>query len=390
MKKIRFALFSKSAKMFAAIATVSCAALCLTAGGWMSATSVWAQTAPAAAPASDATTAKIHGHAQDPLAQPEPNVKVELTHDGKTPIYTFTTSEYGDYTGSGIAPGKYAVLLYGNVQGPDGKMAPGTMDFQKDVVFAAGQDVQVDFDMTRAEYVDKLPADVRAHIKELRKKNSGAEEANKAIKNVNKLILDARAARKAGNFDQAIALDTQATVGKPDSGLTWFELGDSYLAAKKYPDAITNYQKALPLMTADKSAKPAVISAAYNNLGEAQASSGKVPDAVTSYEAAAKADPTQAGMYYTNEAIVLYKTGQGDAASAAADKAIAADPSKAIPYYIKGWALVQHATVDPKTNKIVLPAGCADAYRKFLKLSPTGPLAADAENILKQAGESTH
>lgn len=390
MKKIRFALFSKSAKMFAAIATVSCAALCLSAGGWMHATSVWAQAAPATAPASDAAPAKIHGHAQDPLAQPVQNTKVELTHDGKTPIYTFTTNEYGDYTGSGIAPGKYTILLYGNVQGSDGKMKPGTIDFQKNVEFAAGQDVQVDFDMTRKEYVDKLPADVQKHIAQLRKENAGAEAANKEIKNVNKLIQDAREARKAGDFDKAIALDTQATVGKPDSGLTWFELGDSYLGAKKYPEAITNYQKALTILNADKNAKPSVIASTYNNLGEAQANSGKVPDAVISYEAAAKADPTQASMYYSNEAIVLYKTGQGDSAGAAAEKAIKADPTKAIPYYIKGWSLVQHATVDPKTNKIVLPAGCADAYRQFLKLSPTGPLAADAQNILKQAGESLH
>ena len=62
-------------------------------------------------------------------------------------------------------------------------------------------------------------------------------------------------ARKAGNFDQAIALDTQATQAKPDVGLTWYELGDSELAAKKYPDAATNYQKALTLLSADKSSE---------------------------------------------------------------------------------------------------------------------------------------
>jgi hypothetical protein len=52
--------------------------------------------------------------------------------------------------------------------------------------------------------------------------------------------------------------------------------------------------------------------------------------------------------------------------------------------------LVQHASIDPKTNKIVLPPGCADAYQKFLSMSPTGPLAQDAQNILQQAGETVH
>ena len=397
MKKLGFAVFSRSAKMFAAIPAVSyvamCAALLLVAGSWVGTPSASAQTAPAtpaAAPATASGTAKIHGHAQDPLAQPVQNAEVEVTTDGKTPLYTFKTNTYGDYEGSGIKPGTYTITLLGQVQGKDGKMHPGTVDFQSGVTLTAGQDTQVDFDMTREAYISKLPKDEQKQIEKVRKANASAEAANIKIKNVNKLITDARAARKAGNFDQAIALDTQATEGKPDSGLTWYELGDSYLAAKKYPDAVTNYQKALALMNADKSPKPEVIAAAENNLGEAEADSGKVSDAITAYEAAAKADPANAGMYYTNEAVVLFKTGQGDAAGAAAEKAITADPTKPIPYYIRGWSLVQHATIDPKTNKIVLPAGCADAYRKFLEMAPTGPLADDARNILAQAGETVH
>jgi tetratricopeptide (TPR) repeat protein len=390
MEKIRFAVSSKSAKMFAAISAASCVALCaaltVIVGSWMTTASAWAQAAPTAT----ATTGSIHGHAQDPLSQPVVNTKVEITTDGKTPLYTFTTDANGDYKGSGIKPGTYSVMLFGQIKGKDGKPAEGIIDYQQNVKFAAGEDTPVDFDMTRQAYISKLSPDVQKQIAEVRKANATTQQENSKIKNVNKLIVDARTARKAGNFDQAIALDTQATQAKPDVGLTWYELGDSELAAKKYDDAATNYKKALTLLSAEKSPKPDVIAAADNNLGEAQAKSGKVSDAVAAYEAAAKADPTQAGMYYTNEAIVLFKTGQGDAAGAAADKAIAADPSKAIAYYIKGWSLVQHASIDPKTNKIVLPPGCADAYQKFLSMTPTGPLAQDAQNILQQAGETVH
>jgi tetratricopeptide (TPR) repeat protein len=379
--------------MFAAISAVSCAAICaalfVIVGSVMPSTA-WAQAAASAAPAASATTASIHGHAQDPLSQPVTNTAVEVTTDGKTPLYTFTTDANGDYKGSGIKPGTYTVLLYGDIKGKDGKMAKGDIDFQENVKLTAGTDTQVDFDMTRQAYISKLPPDVQKQIATVRKENEATEKQNSQIKNVNKLIVDARTARKAGNFDQAIALDTQATQAKPDVGLTWYELGDSQLAAKKYADAATNYKKALTLLAAEKAPKPDVIAAANNNLGEALAKSGNVNDAVAAYEAAAKADPTQAGMYYANEAIVLFKTGQGDAAGAAADKAIAADPNKAIAYYIKGWSLVQHASIDPKTNKIVLPPGCADAYQKFLSMSPTGPLAEDAQNILQQAGQTVH
>jgi tetratricopeptide (TPR) repeat protein len=393
MEKIRIVLSSRSAKMFAAISSVSCAAVCaalfVIVGSVMPSTA-WGQAAATAAPAAGATTASIHGHAQDPLSQPVANTAVEVTTDGKTPLYTFTTDANGDYKGSGIKPGTYTVLLYGDIKGKDGKMAKGDVDFLENVKLTAGADTQVDFDMTRQAYISKLPPEVQKQIAAVRKENEATEKQNSQIKNVNKLIVDARTARKAGNFDQAIALDTQATQAKPDVGLTWYELGDSQLAAKKYADAATNYKKALTLLAAEKAPKPDVIAAANNNLGEALAKSGNVNDATAAYEAAAKADPTQAGMYYANEAIVLFKTGQGDAAGTAADKAIAADPNKAIAYYIKGWALVQHASIDPKTNKIVLPPGCAEAYQKFLSLSPTGPLAADAQNILQQAGETVH
>lgn len=390
MEKIRFAIFSRSAKMFAAISAVSCVTICaalvITVGGWMTTTSAWAQ----AASTSTVTTASIHGHAQDPLNQPVTNTKVEITTDGKTSLFTFTTDANGDYKGSGIKPGTYSVMLFGNIKGKDGKITQGIIDYQQNVKFTAGADTQVDFDMTRQAYVSKLPPEVQKQLAAARKENAKVEQENSQIKNVNKLIVDARTARKAGNFDQAIALDTQATQAKPDVGLTWYELGDSELAAKKFDDAATNYKKALTLLSAEKTPKPEVIAAADNNLGEALAKSGNVKDAVAAYEAAAKADPTNAGMYYSNEAIVLFKTGQGDAAGTAADKTIAADPNRAIAYYIKGWSLVQHASIDPKTNKIVLPPGCADAYRKFLSLAPTGPLAEDAQNILQQAGETIH
>ncbi|MGH9615146.1 MAG: tetratricopeptide repeat protein [Acidobacteriaceae bacterium] len=388
MEKIRLAVTSRSAKMFAAISAVSgvviCAALFLALGA---AAPAWAQAAPSAS----ATTASIHGHAQDPLGQPVTNTKVEVTHDAKTALNTFTTDDNGNYKGSGIKPGTYTIILFGDIKGKDGKMTQGIIDYQQNVKLAAGTDTEVDFDMTRQAYISKLPPEVQKQIAEVRKQNAVTEKENSQIKNVNKLIVNARAARKAGNFDQAIALDTQATQAKPDVGLTWYELGDSELAAKKYPDAATNYKKALAIMSAAKTPKADVMAAADNNLGEAEAKSGDVKDAVAAYEAAAKADPTNAGMYYANEAIVLFKTGQGDAAGAAADKAIAADPNKAIAYYIKGWSLVQHASIDPKTNKIVLPPGCAQAYQKFLSLNPNNPaLEQDATNILQQAGETVH
>jgi hypothetical protein len=71
---------------------------------------------------------------------------------------------------------------------------------------------------------------------------------------------------------------------------------------------------------------------------------------------------------------------------AAAEKAIAADPSRAMLYYFKGQALVSKATVDSQTQKMILAPGCAEAYQKYLELEPNGQFANEARGVLTGAG----
>ena len=67
------------------------------------------------------------------------------------------------------------------------------------------------------------------------------------------------------------------------------------------------------------------------------------------------------------------KQEQAADAAAAADKAVAADPKRADAYYIKGQSLIPKATVDPKTQKIVAPPGCVEAYQQFIELAEGNP-----------------
>jgi tetratricopeptide (TPR) repeat protein len=92
-------------------------------------------------------------------------------------------------------------------------------------------------------------------------------------------------------------------------------------------------------------------------------------------------------MYYKNEAVVLFNSGQSDAALPAAEKAIAADPNEATAYFIKAKVLIAKATLDPKTQKLVAPPGCVDAYQHFLALQPDGPNAQEAKDVLAGLGE---
>jgi tetratricopeptide (TPR) repeat protein len=199
----------------------------------------------------------------------------------------------------------------------------------------------------------------------------------------------------------------QATTAKPDEGILWLTLGDAQLGsgdaaakaakaagtpttdpaiAQKYSDAVASYKKSVDLNAASKKPSPEVAAVAYNQLGQAYAKMGDTKGAADAYEQAAKAMPANSGMYYYNEAVTLYNSGKLPEADAAADKAIAADPKKADAYYIKGQALIPQATVDPKTQKIVAPPGCVEAYQMYLELAPDGVHAADVKGVLEGIG----
>jgi tetratricopeptide (TPR) repeat protein len=350
--------------------------------------------------------ATIHGHVNDAAGIAVKSGEVRLSTDKNPSLptakfeYTFPLDANGDYKGTVDKPGNYIAGVFSHGQSVDFMPAPIT----------AGQDKQVDFDMTRKEYIDKMdPAD-RDALEEYKKKIAETNSANSKIENLNKMLIAAQADIKAGSFDTAAKSMTDATAAKPDEPILWETLGDAQLgqadaaakAAKashatdaslpdKYGVAIASYQKALSLNAASASPKPTVTAIANNQLGQAYgrlAINGqpeKAKDAATAYEAAAKADPTKAGSYYYNEAATLFNGNDMDDAAAAADKAITADPAKADAYYIKGQALVQKATVDA-SGKISAPPDCVAAYQKYLELAPTGMHAEEVKGILAGIG----
>ena len=329
-------------------------------------------------------TGSIHGHAQDPAGIPLPNVQVQISTDGKTPLYTFNGDQNGDYKGDNIKPGTYVVTMF--VKGPnDANFKP--VDRNETVKIDAGANATQDFDLSRPEYIKKLPEAEQKAIADAKAKNAGIQKENAQVKNLNADLATARQDIKDKKFDDAASLMQKDSAAKPDAAVLWVEEAIAQNGLKKYDDAITSAKKAIETNAASKKPSPEIEGAANNTLGEAYAGKNQIPDATAAYDAAAKAQPANAGMFYSNEAIILAKSGaNADAVAAAADKAIAADPKKPVPYYLKGQALIAKATVDPKTNRIVAPPGCEEAYQKYLELDPNGPMAADAKNILEQIG----
>ena len=343
-------------------------------------------------------TASLHGHVQNAAGQPVIKGDVKLTTDKTSEPakrkyqYDFPLDASGNYTGTGIAPGNYVAIVF-----QDDK----SLDFIDSLEVKANDNKTVDFDMTRPEYISKMTPEEKKALEEFKKKNADAVAGNAKIANLNASLQQARADTKAGNFDAAISSMQNATQQKPDEAILWVALGDAQLgkgdaaskvsksdpaAMQSYKDAVDSYKKAIDANAASKKPSAETAAAAENQEGQALAKSGDAKDASEAYDAAAKTDPTKAGMYLFNEAATLYNAGKTDDAAVAADKAIAADPKRADAYYIKGQSLIPKASVDPKTQKITAPPGCVEAYQKYLELAPDGPRAEEVKAILTGIG----
>lgn len=368
-----------------------------------------------AAPAA-AVTAKVHGRITNPTGAPQSSGTVTfLDSKGSTPQNSergvFTIDAQGNYAGE-VPPGTYTIVY--RSQGMEKDKEADRID---NVKVEAGIDNTADDDMSRAEYVAKLPEEQRKQLEELRKKNADALKANEVIKNLNadlKLVSQdlkdadtahATAVQQLGatapkadieaktseirttkytDIETMMARDTEL---RPGEGVLWSYLGQARVGLKKYDEAEAAFKKALEADAAAKKQNPAVQGMANSGLGEIYARTGKVPEANAAYDAAAKANPPSAGMYLRNQAVIFFQVGNTDAQVAAADTAIKNDPNDALLYYLKGQGLVSKATIDPKTQRIVLPDDCSAAYQKYLALAPTGTYASEVQGILQQAGQ---
>jgi tetratricopeptide (TPR) repeat protein len=336
-----------------------------------------------------------------------PGLSAETAEKGSFPV-----DANGDYSGE-AAPGTYTVVYRTAGMAPD-----KNADKFDNVKILVGQDTLQDFDMSRQAYVDALPADQKKQLEDLKKHNSEAMKANEIIKGLNtdlktvtqdikdadganaaasaqlgasasKADLEAKATEiKTAKYTEVQTLMKKDITVKPAEPVLWAQLGQAQAGLKQYDDAEASYKKTLELDAASKKPNPAIEGLANSGLGELFARQGKVPEANAAYDAAAKVNPTQAAFYLKNEAVIFFQMNNGDAQVAAADEAIKIDPAgQPILYYLKGQGLIQKATFDAKTQKIILPPGCAEAYQKYLDLAPTGPYAGEVKGILDQASQ---
>ena len=155
---------------------------------------------PAFGQAPAGPTGKIHGHVINPTGAPQGGGTVSLSTDGGATVkFTFPVGTDGNYAGE-AAPGTYSAI-YRAADTPPGKM----VDMYRGVKIVAGPDVVQDIDMSRQEFIDKMPPDQKKALEDLKKQNAEAMKANQVIntlnadlKIVNQDIKDAEGARAPG------------------------------------------------------------------------------------------------------------------------------------------------------------------------------------------------
>lgn len=316
----------------------------------------------------------VKGTCKDKDGKPITDAIVEWLSNDSGHKYSLKTNAKGEYFSLGITPGKYKVTLIQN----------GVSVFNFNGVPVGTDEQTVDFDLKK-EFAAAQASGQAQMTEEQKAAREKALKENANIRTLNAKLQAARDARKAGDFDSAITQMSEATQLDGGKDILWYELAEGYrgkgrvtektdraAATDLYGKAVEAYNKAIAL-------KP--VAAYYNNLGEVYSRSGNTEEGVKAYTQAATLDPTNAAAYYFNMGAVLTNSGKVDEAIDAFKKSIAADPNKAEAYYQLGVGLLGKATID-KAGHPVPAEGTIEAFQKYLELTPTGPNAETAKQML--------
>jgi tetratricopeptide (TPR) repeat protein len=363
---------------------------------------------------------KIHGHVINYTGQPQPAGLICLSSDnGVTIAYTFPVDSHGNYAGE--APAGTYFLVYRMPDTPPSLW----IDAFNNITITIGKDLEQNDDMSRPEFIAELPDEQKKELEQLKKQNAAAQGQEQIVKTVNtdlnvaaQDLKDADAARSTavrdlGKTAEAAEIDAKATAIKSakcaeaeslmlkdlqsinESGLSadettlWENLGRAQAGLKKFDEAEKSYKRVLEIQIASGSPKPAAQAFANAGLGEIYARTGKASEAADAFDLACQLDAAHAGMFLRDEALVFMQAGNAEAQITAAERAIKADPRDALPYFIKANGLVRKSGIDLMAKHFDLPAGCAEAYQRYLSLAPNGPYAAEAQGMLRRAEKGT-
>lgn len=321
---------------------------------------------------SQATAGKVQGTITDG-GKPVPNAQVVLTNMSNGRTIKMTSDKNGQVEGVGIPFGDY-----------NEEVTAGDKRF-KGQVRIQGEGGAVD--NISVELTSGKPG-AGPSKEELAKMTA---ERNKAI-NENTLIAQLNPALQAKDWATAEPILTKLIEMNPNRWDYQQALGNAQFGEGKFDEAVATYEKAIPVAEnatktdpkADPAKAKAGISQMLTNEGNAYLKLKQNDKAIAAYTKAASMD-SNPGTAYFNICATQYNTGNTEGALAACDKAIAADPTRADAYFIKGSLMVGESKLD-KDGKLQAPPGASEALNKYMELAPDGPHANDVKAMLQAIG----
>ncbi|MDR3763146.1 MAG: carboxypeptidase regulatory-like domain-containing protein [Acidobacteriota bacterium] len=318
-----------------------------------------------------AQDAQVKGVCKDENGKLITGAVIEVVNGDNGRKVTAKTDKGGQYYILGLLAGRnYKITLYA----ADGKTQ---LWFLNGVLLVSGEN-HYDLDLAKERAAAMKANGVSA---EDLKKVEEAKKSNEKIKGLNGLLAQAREEKKAGDYTAAVATMEQAVAQDQSHDIIYGELADDYSGAKKYPEAEAAYDKAITLAPATSKSLPVY----HTGLALALGRQNKFEAAMAECDKTVDLDKTLASQCYFNQGAILTNAGNIDAANAAFDKCIAADPTKADAYYQKGVNLLGKATLG-KDNKMIPAPGTVEALNKYLELAPDGKNAATAKDLLTTLG----
>ena len=332
---------------------------------------------------------RIDGQVLDLQGKPLPDATITLKNEESGQVVTLKSDKDGKFVQLGLRAGIYDV----NVTTTNAQIPPYTQKLQ--VKEGESGTLVINFKELVAKYGNSEEAKKREEeanaFKNMKQHFDAGHQAMLDADAVGQQITSAPADQKAAlqekritdcqtaasEFDQA-----EKGVGTKDAknhAVVLGNLGAADECAGKYDDAAAAFQKA-----ADLQPSAPLYRGLSTNLAKGAASltdppaiQAKVAEAGAACDKAGALDPTTTASCWKNVGIALYNKQHQKEATAAFQKAAAADPKDAQTWFLLGSCLA--AQIDSKEEGgkeiYVIPPGTNDAYRKCIDSAPTGPYA---------------
>jgi tetratricopeptide (TPR) repeat protein len=331
---------------------------------------------------------------------PAENVQVIFAIPEMGKQYKSKTDKRGNYFSAGMAYGTYKVQVID---------AKGVVMYTRMGFSIQSEDTTLNIDLAKPEASGGVAGDstdskgqsAQAAPAKITKEQQKAEAAkvkadNEKIAAMNEYIKQYQTAAQAQNWPDAQKALQQLLAADPTTTRweLYQRLADAQDRSGQQADALKSLDKGLELAGAIAAGKapndphnpnpdPAKAKAGMGQMliaeGNIYVKLGSPEMATPLFAQAAQDNPSPALAFY-NLCAVEFNSNKLDAAVSACDKSLAADPSRAETWFLKGSALY-------KSGKAESGKTAVEALNKYLELDPNGQHANDAKSILQAAAQ---